>query len=97
LNAERLEILFRPEVEEDLRAFGKKERQRLLGVIRDRLGTHPEHYGKPLGGALRGLRRVRTGDVRIAYQVQRRRVIIIWAVKHRKDIYRELERRLRGG
>jgi len=55
-----------------------------------------EQYGKPLGGALQGLRRIRTGDVRVAYQVQPGRVVI-WAVKHRKDIYRELERRLGAG
>jgi mRNA interferase RelE/StbE len=96
LDAEPFEILFRPEVEGDLRVFGKKDRQRLLKIMKDRLGTHPEQYGKPLGGALQGLRRIRTGDVRVAYQVQPGRVVI-WAVKHRKDIYRELGRRLGAG
>ena len=95
MGAERFEILFRPEVEDDLRAFGKRDRHRLLKIIKDRLGVHPEQYGKPLGGVLHGLRRVRTGDYRIAYQVQGRRVVI-WAIKHRKQIYAELERRLRG-
>lgn len=93
MSAEPYEVLFRPEVEHDLKSFGPKDRRRLLKVIRDRLRTHPEEYGKPLGGALRGFRRVRTGDYRIAYQVQGDRVII-WAIKHRKDIYQELEKRL---
>ena len=93
MSAEPFEVLFRPEVEHDLRAFGTKDRRRLLKIIRDRLRTHPEEYGKPLGGALRGLRRVRTGDYRIAYQVQDDQVIV-WCIKHRKDVYQALERRL---
>jgi mRNA-degrading endonuclease RelE of RelBE toxin-antitoxin system len=89
------EVFFRPEVEVDLREFGKKDRLRLLETIRARLSTHPLEYGKPLGGSLQALRRIRSGDYRIAYQVQRGRVVV-WAVKHRKDIYAELERRFGG-
>jgi mRNA interferase RelE/StbE len=89
------ELFFRPEVEEDLRAFGKSDRRRLLKILRDRLRTHPDLYGKPLGGPLQGLRRIRTGDYRIAYQVQPGRVIV-WVIKHRKVVYQELERRFGG-
>lgn len=92
MGAEPFSILFRPEIEEDLKAFGRRDQKRVLRAIRERLSFHPDRYGKPLGGPLKGLRRIRVGDYRIAYQVQEAHVIV-WAVKHRKDIYQELKRR----
>jgi mRNA interferase RelE/StbE len=92
LRDEPYELLFRPEGEDDLRAFGKRDRRRLLKILRERLRSHPDQYGKALGGSLRGLRRIRTGDYRVAYQVQPGRVIVR-VIKHRKDVYQELERR----
>ncbi len=80
------EVLTRPEVEDDLQRLSRENQSRVLEVIRQRLATSPHLYGKPLSGTLAGLRRVRTGEYRIAYQIQGRRVIV-WAVKHRKDIY----------
>lgn len=88
-------ILFRPEVEDDLRSIGRPHQKHALTAIEERLSSHPDQYGKPLGGNLAGLRRIRFGDFRIAYQVKGGRVII-WAILHRKDIYSELVRRLLG-
>lgn len=85
-------IFFRPEVEEDLRPIGRLHQKRILSAIESRLATQPVRYGKPLGGTMAGLRRIRVGDFRIAYQVEGSRVIV-WAVKHRKEIYAELARR----
>lgn len=89
------EILFRPEVEDDLKAIGGAQQKRALAAIEERLSSNPEQYGKPLGGNLAGLRRIRFGDHRIAYQVKGRQVVI-WAVLNRKDIYTELVRRVMG-
>ena len=91
---ERRAILFRPEVEQDLRAIGRVNQERVLSAIEARLSVHPESYGKPLGGRLAGLRRVRVGDYRIAYQVKGAQVLI-WAVLHRQDVYAEVTRRFR--
>jgi len=85
-------IFFRPEVEEDLRPIGRLHQKRVLSAIESRLTAQPARYGKPLGGVLAGLRRIRVGDFRIAYQVKGAKVIV-WAVMHRKDIYAELARR----
>ena len=90
--ADAFEILFRPEVEDDLRALDRRLQKRILAALRTRLSDHPHQYGTPLGGKLAGLRRIRTGDYRIAYQIKAKQVVI-WAVIHRKDIYAELERR----
>lgn len=92
---ERYDILFRQEVEDDLRPIGRLHQKRALSAIEERLSGHPEQYGKPLGGKLAGLRRIRVGDFRIAYQVKGAQVII-WAIMHRKGIYSELVKRFLG-
>lgn len=89
---EPYEIVFRPEVEDDLRPLGKLLQRRVLSAMDDRLATEPHEYGKPLGGNLAGLRRIRVGDLRVAYQVKGHRVVV-WAVMHRKAVYGELVRR----
>jgi mRNA interferase RelE/StbE len=93
---DRYGIFFRPEVGDDLRPIGRLHQKRALSAIEDRLSTHPDRYGKPLGGNLAGLRRIRVGDFRIAYQVKGAQVIV-WAIMHRKEIYAELVRRFSRG
>jgi mRNA interferase RelE/StbE len=90
---DRYEIFFRPEIESDLRPLGRLHQKRILAAVESRLAVQPARYGKPLGGELAGLRRIRVGDFRIAYQVTGDRVVV-WAVLHRKAIYAELARRL---
>ena len=89
---DRYGIFFRPEAEEDLRPIGRLHQKRVLSAIESRLTVQPARYGKPLGGSLAGLRRIRVGDFRIAYQVKGAQAIV-WAVMHRKEIYAALARR----
>jgi mRNA interferase RelE/StbE len=89
---DRYGIFFRPEVEDDLRPIGRLHQKRVLAAIESRLAVQPVRYGKPLGGTLAGLRRIRVGDFRIAYQVKGAQVVV-WAVMRRKEIYAELARR----
>jgi len=86
-------ISLRSEVEDDLRPIGRLHRRRVLDAIEERLTSHPDQYGKPLGGRLSGLRRVRVGDFRIVYQIKDDQVIV-WAAIHRKNVYIELAKRI---
>lgn len=65
--------------------------QIVLGkAIRGRLETDPVGHGKPLRYSLRGHRRLRVGDYRIVYRIDLpKRIVIIVAVDHRKDVYNE--------
>jgi len=94
LGAEPFSVHLREEVEDDLKLLGRGDQDRIFRAIRQRLTTQPESYGKPLGGSLAKLRRIRVGDFRLAYQVSGRRVIV-WAIKNRKEIYADLEQRLK--
>lgn len=90
----RHDIYVRPEIEADLKSIGKSHRTRMLSVLENRSSESPERYGKPLGGNLKGLRGLRIGDYRIAYQVEENGVIV-WAILHRKEICREMVKRYR--
>lgn len=57
-------------------------------AIEERLASDPIAFGKPLRYSLKGHRRLRVSDYRIVYRIDNKRhVVIIVAIKHRKDIY----------
>ncbi|MES2504593.1 MAG: type II toxin-antitoxin system RelE/ParE family toxin [Myxococcota bacterium] len=57
-------------------------------AIEERLTIDPVGFGKPLRYSLKGHRRLRVGDYRIVYRIEpRNQMVIIVAIKHRKDIY----------
>ncbi len=86
-------ILLAPLVVEDLRALDTRDVRRVLDAIAERLTRQPEFYGKPLGGKLAGLRRVRVGDIRVVYRVRPGQVDVL-IVQLRKDVYGSLDKRL---
>jgi len=90
--SETFEVVYREDVEADLAALDLHLRRRLMDAVETRLAVAPALYGKPLGGRLAGLRRIRIGDYRVGYQI-RGRSVVIWAVQHRKIVYSILSRR----
>jgi len=70
----------------------KKKRQ-IKDAIQ-RICTDPT-VGKSLTKKLSGLCSYRSGDYRIIYQIlQKRILIIVLTVSHRKDIYKKISRKL---
>lgn len=54
----------------------------------DRLRQDPQ-LGEPLKGKLKGKCKLRFGHYRVVYQILRdRMIILVFDVRHRKDIYR---------
>ncbi|RME28224.1 MAG: type II toxin-antitoxin system RelE/ParE family toxin [Deltaproteobacteria bacterium] len=91
------EILYHPlVVERDIPALPKRMRTRIKKAIELRLATRPLHYGKPLRYSFKGHRRLRVGEWRIVYRIERKtRKVIILIICHRKDVYSALEPRLK--
>ena len=83
------EVAFNPHAARDLKSLDKSIRQRILGRI-DWLAEHAEQVRhEPLTAQWEGMYRLRVGDYRVIYgveQVQRR--ITIYAVGHRREIYK---------
>jgi mRNA interferase RelE/StbE len=81
------QIIYHHEVAGDLEDLGRFQAQAVLKAIETRIRTgEPEKTGKPLSGELAGCRRIRTGDVRIVYQVHTDSIeILIVAVGPRRN------------
>ena len=79
-----------PVVKDDIPALPKIFKVSIKKAIEERLVTDPVGFGKPLRYSLKGHRRLRVGDYRIVYRIElEKRIVIIVAIKHRKDIYEE--------
>jgi len=71
----------------ELQKLDKKERIRVVSAI-DQLTENP-HIGKVLKGELTGLRRIRSGNYRVIYEINELEVIIlVLRIAHRKQVYR---------
>ena len=71
----------------ELQKLDKKERTRIVSAI-DQLIENP-HIGKGLKGELTGLRRIRSGNYRVIYEIKEREVLIlVLRIAHRKQVYR---------
>ena len=83
------ELAFHPGVAKDLKDLDKDVRQRILNKIRWLLEHAEEIQHKPLTAQWKGMYRLRVGDYRVVYEVDRERgQIIIYAVGHRREIYK---------
>lgn len=77
-------------VKEDIPKLPKKIKSTIKKTIEERLMTDPIGFGKPLRYSLKGHRRLRVGDYRIVYRIDSHKdIIIIIAIKHRKEVYEE--------
>jgi mRNA interferase RelE/StbE len=75
----------------DIKKLGKADRDRVLKFIYERLQNHPDpkRLAEPLFGSFAGFGRFRVGDYRLVCRfLDRRLVILIVRVKHRRDVYR---------
>lgn len=88
-------LLYHPDVlKEDLTLILTNIKNRIRRAIETRLGADPILAGQPLRESLKGHRRLRVGDWRIIYRIEMDTVIIL-KVGNRKDVYKEVFRRIR--
>lgn len=80
-------------VRRDIPALPKKERGNIQRAITEKLTTQPEVFGKPLRRSLRGYRRLRVGDYRVIYRIEKSSVKI-FAIGHRSVVYEEHVKRI---
>jgi len=78
----------------DLPRLNSIIRGRVHKLIKERLLTHPEIYGEPLRGILKNFWKLRAGDFRVVYSIQKGD-IFIHTVGHRSEVYKTAKRRLR--
>lgn len=75
-------------IKTDIPALPPRERKAIKLAIEERLAIDPIGLGKPLQYSLKGHRRLRVGDYRIVYRIERKQnTVLIVAIKHRKLVY----------
>ena len=71
----------------ELQSLDNQERTRIVSAI-DQLTENP-HIGKLLKGELTGLRRIRSGNYRVIYEINEGEVLVlVLRIAHRKQVYR---------
>lgn len=61
-------------------------------AITERLTTHPDFYGKPLRRSLKGYRKLRVGDYRVIFRIEKSTVKVL-IIQHRSVVYDLVEKR----
>ena len=81
------QVFYHPDVKkEDLPSIPSNIKDRIKRAIGERLLKEPLKYGQPLKRSLRGYRKLRVGDYRIIFRVEKDAVIVL-KIGHRKEVY----------
>ncbi len=75
-------------VKDDIKKLGLSEKKRIKKVIEEKLMIDPIRFGKPLQYSLKGCRRLRFGDWRIIYKIEKEfQTILIVKIGHRREVH----------
>lgn len=85
-------IYHRHVVSRDIPKLSSEWRQKVRTAIEERLMTHPDLYGKPLRRSLKGYRKLRVGDYRTIFKIDKNTVKVL-VIQHRSAVYAEAEKR----
>jgi len=86
-------LLYHPAVlKQDLSKISSDIKSRIKKAIETKLLEDPVLAGKPLRQSLKGHRKLRVGDWRVIYRIDKQDIIIL-KVGHRKEIYRQATKR----
>lgn len=87
------ELLYHDEVKTDKAKLDEKMKERIKTAVETRLTTAPHQYGEPLRKNLKGYWKLRVGDYRVVFKIEKKEVWI-FGIIHRKEVYKEITKRL---
>ncbi len=83
--------------EEDFKKISKPDQQRIIKTVRNKLTTSPEKFGSPLKGHLKGYWKLRVGQYRVVYEIEKEKIIvyvIVVGFRRNEQVYKEAVKRL---
>ncbi len=86
-------IIYHPKVANDLAGLSSDWQEKIKWVIQEKLTTSPDIYGKPLRKSLKGHWKLRVGDYRIIFKIEKDLVKIL-IIGHRSVVYNQTEKRI---
>lgn len=86
-------IIYHPlVVRDDIPRLSSEWKAKIQKAIEERLTTYPETYGKPLRRSLKGYRKLRVGDYRVIFRLEKN-IVKILIIQHRSVIYDKIGKR----
>mgnify|MGYP001571133277 FL=1 len=76
-------------VKKEIPRLPEKIKEQIQRDIERKLTTVPEIFGKPLRKSLKGYRRLRVGDYRVIFRIEKN-TVKIFRIGHRSIIYKDL-------
>lgn len=61
---------------EDFKRIDRVQQRRLVNAIEKKLTTRPDQYGRPLSGSLSGYWKLKIGEYRVVYRIDRQTIIV---------------------
>lgn len=80
-------------VTQDIPKVSSAWKKKIRIAIEEKLTISPEIFGKPLRRSLKGYRKLRVGDYRVVFRIEKK-VIKIFAIQHRSVVYDSAEKRV---
>ena len=81
-------VVYKKSVQKDLRSISPDNQYIIRRAIEEKLMTDPLRFGLPLRRNLSGLMKLRVGDYRIIYSIEKETVTVhVIKIGHRKDVY----------
>ena len=80
-------------IRDDIPKLSSEWKDKVKRAIEERLKTHPDLYGKPLRRSLKGYRKLRVGDYRIVFRIEKN-IVKILIIQHRSTVYAEIGKRI---
>jgi len=88
------ELRYHPDIREiDIPQLNQTVRYRIKKTIEQRLSISPHQYGEPLKKTLKGYWKLRVGDYRVVYKIERNEVLI-FAIINRTVVHRKIFKRI---
>jgi mRNA interferase RelE/StbE len=81
-------------VKEDTQRLSSADKLRVKEAIEEKLTSEPEAFGKPLRRSLKGYRKLRVGDYRVIFRIEKQTVKVFY-IGHRSTIYQKTDTRVR--
>ncbi|MBU0981621.1 type II toxin-antitoxin system RelE/ParE family toxin [Patescibacteria group bacterium] len=78
---------------DDIPKLSFSVKNRIKGAIIKKLTSEPEKFGKPLRKSLKGYRKLRVGDYRVIFRIDKQ-FVKVFAIGHRSVIYKHTQKRL---
>ena len=82
---------------EDFKQMDRPQQQRLIRTVEKKLATRPDQYGRPLSGLLQGYWKLKVGEYRVVYRIERQEIVVyVLTLGFRRDqeVYLEALKRL---